>query len=107
MEQQQERTTTQTINIQLGSNGELNLSGISLENLTQDEFILVQRLIDESQARSQNASRVKELMQQGMLAQTAIAAFAVLMLSFMGIYAITRFIGYQVQQVQENYTNVR
>ncbi|MCC5640270.1 hypothetical protein LC593_31445 [Nostoc sp. CHAB 5844] len=106
MEQQQEKTKTQ-INIQLGSNGELNLSGLALDNLTQDEFILVQRLIDESQARSINASRVKELMQQGMLAQTAIAAFAVLMLSFMGFYGITRFIGYQVQQVQENYTNVR
>ncbi|MBD2513016.1 hypothetical protein H6G91_38630, partial [Nostoc muscorum FACHB-395] len=36
--------------------------------------------------------------------QTAIAAITVLMFSFMGIYGITRYIGSQVQQVQQTYT---
>jgi hypothetical protein len=106
MEHQQEKTKTR-INIQLTSDGELNLSGMSLESLTQEEYLLVQQLIDESRERSQNASRVQEMMQQGMMAQTAIAAFAVLMVTFLGFYGITRFIGYQVQRVQETYTDVR
>jgi hypothetical protein len=105
MEQQTERTKPR-INIQLKTDGELNLSGI-LENLSYEEFQLVQQLIDQSQQRSQNASRVQELMQRRMMAQTAIAAFTVLMFSFMGIYGLTRFIGSQVEQVQESYSNVR
>jgi hypothetical protein len=96
MEQQQEKTTRQfnpnPINIQLSSDGELNLSGITLENLTDEEFILVQRIIDESQRRSQNSKRVQELMQQGVLAQTAIAGFAVIMFFVMGSYSIVRLI---------------
>ncbi len=105
MEQQTERTKPR-INIQLKTDGELNLSGIP-ENLSYEEFLIVQQLIDQSKQRSQNASKVQELMQRGMMAQTAIAAFSVLMFSFIGIYGLTRFIGSQVKQVEESYSNVR
>ncbi|AUB43705.1 hypothetical protein COO91_09889 (plasmid) [Nostoc flagelliforme CCNUN1] len=46
-------------------------------------------------------------MQRGLMAQGVIAAFAILMFSFIGIYGIYRYIGQQVQQIQETYSNVR
>ncbi|MEJ6486824.1 hypothetical protein N0Y54_37150, partial [Nostoc punctiforme UO1] len=91
--------------IHLKKDGELNLSGLTLENLTTEEFLVIQQIIDESRVRSQSNRQIEELMQRGMMAQTAIAAMTVLMFSFMGIYGITRYIGSQVQQVQQTYTN--
>jgi hypothetical protein len=105
--EQQEQTRHKQLNIHLKKDGELSLSGLTLENLTTEEFLVVQQIIDESKARSQSNRQVEELMQRGMMAQTAIAAFTILMFSFMGIYGITRYIGSQVQQVQESYSNVR
>jgi hypothetical protein len=102
--EQQEQTRHKQLNIHLKKDGELNLSGLTLENLTTEEFLVVQQLIDESKVRSHSNRQIEELMQRGMMAQTAIAAFTVLMFSFMGIYGITRYIGSQVQQVQESYT---
>lgn len=106
MEQQQEQTES-PLNIRLKKDGELNLSGLTLKNLTSEEFLIVQQLIDESRVRSHNANRVEELMQRGLMAQGVIAAFAILMFSFIGIYSIYRYIGQQVQQIQETYSNVR
>lgn len=106
MEQYKERTRQQ-INIHLKTDGELNLSGLTLKDLTPEEFIILQQLIDESIVRSHNANRVEELMQRGLMAQGVIAAFAILMFSFIGIYSIYRYIGQQVQQIQETYSNVR
>jgi amino acid transporter len=106
MEQQQEQTK-RPLNIHLKKDGELNLSGLTLKNLTSEEFLIVQQLIDESRVRSHNANRVEELMQRGLMAQGVIAAFAILMFSFIGIYGIYRYIGQQVQQIQETYSNVR
>ncbi|WP_157816362.1 hypothetical protein [Nostoc flagelliforme] len=54
-----------------------------------------------------NANRVEELMQRGLMAQGMIATFAILMFSFIGIYGIYRYIGQQVQQIQDTYSNVR
>jgi len=112
MEQQQEQTK-RPLNIRLNKDGELNLSGLTLENLTSEEFLVLQQLIDESKVRCSSSRQIEELMQRGMMAQTAmaspavgIAAFTVLMFSFMGIYGITWYIGSQVQQVQQTYTNV-
>ncbi|AUB44699.1 hypothetical protein COO91_10939 (plasmid) [Nostoc flagelliforme CCNUN1] len=107
MEQQQEQTRQKQLNIYLKKDGELNLSGLTLKNLTPEEFLILQQLIDESRVRSNNASRVEELMQRGLMAQGVIAAFAILMFSFIGIYGIYRYIGQQVQQIQETYSNVR
>ncbi len=106
MEQQQEQTHHKSLNIHLNKDGELNLSGLTLENLTSEEFLVLQQLIDESKVRCSSSRQIEELMQRGMMAQTAIAAFTVLMFSFMGIYGITRYIGSQVQQVQQTYTNL-
>ncbi|MBW4430045.1 MAG: hypothetical protein KME50_38330 [Nostoc desertorum CM1-VF14] len=106
MEQQQEQIK-RPLNIHLKKDGELNLSGLTLKNLTQEEFLIVQQLIDESRVRSNNANRVEELMQRGLMAQGVIATFAILMFSFIGIYGIYRYIGQQVQQIQETYSNVR
>ncbi|MCC5668214.1 hypothetical protein LC653_31225 [Nostoc sp. CHAB 5784] len=106
MEQQQE-TRHRPLNIHLKKDGELNLSGLTLKNLTNEEFLIVQQLIDESRVRSNNANRVEELMQRGLMAQGVIAAFAILMFSFIGIYGIYRYIGQQVQQKMETYSNVR
>ncbi|MBG1271538.1 hypothetical protein [Nostoc sp. WHI] len=106
MEQYKERTRQQ-INIHLKTDGELNLSGLTLKDLTPEEFIILQELIDESKVRSHNANRVEELMQRGLMAQGVIAAFAILMFSFIGIYGIYRYIGQQVQQIHETYSNVR
>ncbi|MBG1270586.1 hypothetical protein [Nostoc sp. WHI] len=106
MEQYKERTRQQ-INIHLKTDGELNLSGLTLKDLTPEEFIILQELIDESKVRSHNANRVEELMQRGLMAQGVIAAFAILMFSFIGIYGIYRYIGQQAQQIQETYSNVR
>ncbi|MBG1259897.1 hypothetical protein [Nostoc commune] len=106
MEQQQE-TRHRPLNIHLKKDGELNLSGLTLKNLTSEEFLIVQQLIDESRVRSNNANRVEELMQRGLMAQGVIAAFAILMFSFISIYGIYRYIGQQVQQIQETYSNVR
>ncbi|MFK0731531.1 MAG: hypothetical protein ACIWVG_10275 [Gloeotrichia echinulata HAB0833] len=106
MEQQQQQTN-RALNIHLNKDGELNLSGLTLENLTSEEFLVLQQLIDESKVRSLEHRYLEELMQRGMMAQTAIAAFTVLMFSFMGIYGITRYIGSQVQQVQQTYTNFK
>ncbi|MCC5633803.1 hypothetical protein LC613_41020 [Nostoc sphaeroides CHAB 2801] len=106
MEQQQE-TYKKPLNIHLKKDGELNLSGLTLKNLTPEEFLIVQQLIDESRVRSNNANRVEELMQRGLMAQGVIAAFAILMFSFIGIYGIYHYIGQQVQQIQETYSNVR
>ena len=61
----------------------------TLENLSSEEFLIVQQIIDESRVRSQSNRQIEELMQRGMMAQTAIAAFTVLMFSFMGVYGIT------------------
>jgi hypothetical protein len=107
MEQQQEQTQTRhkQFNIHLKKDGELNLSGLTLENLTTEEWIVVQQIIDESKARSHSNRQIEELMHRGMMAQTAIAAMSVLMFSFLGIYGVTRYIGSQVQQVQQTYTN--
>jgi hypothetical protein len=102
--EQQEQTRHTPLNIHLKKDGELNLSGLTLENLSSEEFLVVQQLIDESRVRSKDHRYLEELMQRGMMAQTAIAAFTVLMFSFMGIYGITRYIGSQVQQVQQTYT---
>ncbi|MBD2730624.1 hypothetical protein H6G96_30985 [Nostoc sp. FACHB-892] len=106
MEQQQE-TRHRPLNIHLKKDGELNLSGVTLKNLTPEEFLIVQQLIDESRVRSNNANRVEELMQRGLMAQGVIATFAILMFSFISIYGISRYIGQQVQQIQETYSNVR
>lgn len=106
MEQQQE-TRHRPLNIHLKKDGELNLSGLTLKNLTSEEFLIVQQLIDESRVRSHNANRVEKLMQRGLMAQGVIAAFAILMFSFIGIYGIYRYIGQQVQQKMETYSNVR
>ncbi|MBD2732211.1 hypothetical protein H6G96_39735 [Nostoc sp. FACHB-892] len=106
MEQQQE-TYERLLNIRLKRDGELNLSGLTLKNLTPEEFLIVQQLIDESRVRSHNANRVEELMQRGLMAQGMIATFAILMFSFISIYGISRYIGQQVQQIQETYSNVR
>ena len=106
MEQQQE-TRHRPLNIHLKKDGELNLSGLTLKNLTPEEFLIVQQLIDESRVRSNNANRVEELMQRGLMAQGVVAAFAILMFSFIGIYGIYRYVGQQVQQIQETYSNVR
>ncbi|AUB35524.1 hypothetical protein COO91_01404 [Nostoc flagelliforme CCNUN1] len=46
-------------------------------------------------------------MQRGLMAQGMIATFAILMFSFIGIYGIYRYIGQQVQQIQDTYSNVR
>jgi hypothetical protein len=105
--EQQDQTRHKALNIHLKKDGELSLSGLTLENLTTEEFLVVQQIIDESKARSHSNRQIEELMQRGMIAQTAIAAMTVLMFSFMGIYGITRYIGSQVQQVQESYSNVR
>ena len=105
--EQQDQTHRKALNIHLKKDGELNLSGLTLENLSSEEFLVVQQLIDESKVRSQSNRQIEELMQRGMMAQTAIAAMAVLMFSFLGIYSVTRYIGSQVQQVQESYSNVR
>ncbi|QLE45214.1 hypothetical protein FD723_33370 (plasmid) [Nostoc sp. C052] len=102
--EQQDQTHRKALNIHLKKDGELNLSGLTLENLTTEEFLVVQQIIDESRVRSQSNRQIEELMQRGMMAQTAIAAFTILMFSFMGIYGITRYIGSQVQQVQQTYT---
>jgi hypothetical protein len=102
--EQQDQTHRKALNIHLKKDGELSLSGLTLENLTTEEFLVVQQIIDESKARSHSNRQIEELMQRGMMAQTAIAAFTILMFSFMGIYGITRYIGSQVQQVQESYT---
>lgn len=106
MEQQQE-TRHRPLNIHLKKDGELNLSGLTLKNLTPEEFLILQQLIDESRVRSNNANRVEELMQRGLMAQGVIATFAIFMFSFIGIYGIYRYIGQQVQQIQETYSNVR
>ena len=106
MEQQQE-TRHRPLNIHLKKDGELNLSGLTLKNLTSEEFLIVQQLIDESRVRSHNANRVEELMQRGLMAQGVIAAFAILMFSFIGIYGIYRYVGQQVEQIQETYSNAR
>ena len=106
MEQQQEQTES-PLNIRLKKDGELNLSGLTLKNLTSEEFLIVQQLIDESRVRSHNANRVEELMQRGLMAQGVIAAFAILMFSFIGIYGIYRYVGQQVEQIQETYSNAR
>ncbi|MBN3908102.1 MAG: hypothetical protein HWQ35_16605 [Nostoc sp. NMS1] len=105
--EQQEQTRHKQLNIHLKKDGELSLSGLTLENLTTEEFLVVQQIIDESRTRSQSNRQIEELMQRGMMAQTAIAAITVLMFSFMGIYGITRYIGSQVQQVQQTYTNFK
>jgi hypothetical protein len=102
--EQQEQTRHKQLNIYLKKDGELNLSGLTLENLTTEEFLVIQQIIDESIVRSKENRQIEELMQRGMMAQTAIAAITVLMFSFMGIYGITRYIGSQVQQVQQTYT---
>jgi hypothetical protein len=102
--EQLDQTHRKALNIHLKKDGELNLSGLTLENLTTEEFLVVQQLIDESKARSHSNRQIEELMQRGIMAQTAIAAITVLMFSFMGIYGITRYIGSQVQQVQQTYT---
>lgn len=102
--EQQDQTRHKQLNIHLKKDGELNLSGLTLENLSSEEFLIVQQIIDESKARSHSNRQIEELMQRGMMAQTAIAAITVLMFSFLGIYSITRYIGSQVQQVQESYT---
>ncbi|WP_196514836.1 hypothetical protein [Nostoc sp. WHI] len=57
--------------------------------------------------RLHNVNRVEELMQRGLMAQGVIAAFAILMFSFIDIYGVYRYIGQQVQQIQETYSNVR
>ncbi|MCC5611169.1 hypothetical protein LC612_31540 [Nostoc sp. CHAB 5834] len=105
--EQQQGTYRKPLNICLKKDGELNLSGLTLKNLTSEEFLIVQQLIDESRVRSHNANRVEELMQRGLIAQGVIATFAILMFSFIGIYGIYRYIGQQVQQIQETYSNVR
>lgn len=46
-------------------------------------------------------------MQRGLMAQGVIAAFAILMFSFISIYGIYRYVSQQVQQIQETYSNVR
>ncbi len=102
--EQQDQTHRKALNIHLKKDGELSLSGLTLENLTTEEFLVVQQIIDESRTRSHSNRQIEELMQRGMMAQTAIAAITVLMFSFMGIYGITRYIGSQVQQVQQTYT---
>ncbi|MCC5669224.1 hypothetical protein LC653_36645 [Nostoc sp. CHAB 5784] len=107
MEQQQEQTRQKQLFIHLKKDGELNLSGLTLKNLTPEEFLILQQLIDESIVRSNNANRVEELMQRGMMAQGVVATFAILMFSFIGIYGIYRYIDKQVQQIQETYSNVR
>jgi hypothetical protein len=63
--------------IHLKKDGELNLSGLTLENLSPEEFLVVQQLIDESRARSKDHRCLEELMQRGMMAQTAIAAITI------------------------------
>ncbi|YAF99444.1 MAG: hypothetical protein AB3A66_30315 (plasmid) [Nodularia sp. CChRGM 3473] len=98
MEQQAERFK-ERISIQLKTDGELNLSGIP-KNLSYEEFLIVQQLIDQSKQRSQNASRVQELMQRGMFVQGVIASFAVLMFLFLGFYSVTRYIFVQINQVE-------
>ncbi|WP_242055012.1 four helix bundle protein [Nostoc flagelliforme] len=77
--EQQEQTHRKALNIHLKKDGELNLSGLTLENLSSEEFLIVQQLIDESRARSHSNRQIEELMQRGMMAQTAIAAITVLM----------------------------
>ncbi|MCG6138442.1 MAG: hypothetical protein MET45_28105 [Nostoc sp. LLA-1] len=97
MEQWQER---QKLNINLKTDGELNLSG-NLEDLSSEEFIVLQQLIDESQRRSksaaQSAARVQEMMERGQTAQGIIAAIAIIMLSFIPIYGVTSYISSQIK----------
>ena len=105
--EQQDQTRHKQLNIHLKKDGELNLSGLTLENLSSEEFLILQQLIDESKVRSKENRQIEELMQRGMMAQGVIAAFTILMFSFIGIYGISRYIGQQVQQIQETYSNVR
>ncbi|MCC5619561.1 hypothetical protein LC605_31835 [Nostoc sp. CHAB 5836] len=105
--EQQDQTRHKQLNIHLKKDGELNLSGLTLENLSSEEFLILQQLIDESRLRSKENRQIEELMQRGMMAQGVIAAFTILMFSFISIYGIYRYIGQSVQQIQETYSNVR
>ncbi|MEH2252355.1 hypothetical protein [Nostoc sp.] len=69
--EQQDQTRHKALNIHPKKDGELNLSGLTLKNLSSEEFLVVQQLIDESKVRSQSNRQIEELMQRGMMAQTA------------------------------------
>ncbi|WP_193199733.1 hypothetical protein [Nostoc sp. MG11] len=91
---------TEPINIQLKSDGELNLRGVSLQNLSNEEWLILQQLIDESRVRSRDTKKLEEMMQRGMEAQGLIAACLVFMLLILGFFSLTRFVNYQIQQFQ-------
>ncbi len=62
--EQQDQTHRKALNIHLKKDGELNLSGLTLENLTTEEFLVVQQIIDESRVRSQSNRPIRKLVSQ-------------------------------------------
>lgn len=94
MEQQREK-----LNINLKANGELNLSG-SISDLTQEEYIVLQQVIDESQRRSRTAQRIEAKMREGQITVGICAAIAIILLSFVSCYALTSWLSAQFKSIE-------
>jgi hypothetical protein len=92
----------QKLNISLKPNGELTLSG-SVENLSQEEFILLQQVIDESQRRSKTAERIEERMKEGQAIVGICGAIAIIFLTFLGCYTLISCLSSQLTQINQNY----
>jgi hypothetical protein len=100
MQQQATEQTRQKLNISLKTDGELNLSG-SLENLSSDELILLQQLIDQSSTRSRAYQQVEQELKRAALFQGVMGAIAVFMVLVMGTYAGSSFVVNQFRQIQQ------
>ncbi|RUR77045.1 hypothetical protein PCC6912_40040 [Chlorogloeopsis fritschii PCC 6912] len=101
MEQYQER---QKLDIKLNLNGEMEAT-LPQRELTSDEWILIQQLLDEAKTRSQTRAKLEEIAQQGLFWQGVMGAVAVLMFLFLVSFctvrvAIASFNSVNLQQVR-------
>lgn len=95
MEQQQDKQ----LDIVLTRDGELKLSALPKE-MTSDQFILVQRITDIAQERSNTAQRIQERMQEGQTTIGVCAAIAVFMIGFVACYGLTAWLSAELKQVE-------
>lgn len=76
---EQHAKTKPSIDIQITRDGELKISNLnSTEELSKDQFIIVQELIDESKLRAKAYSQIRAIASKDACLQGAIAAFVFL-----------------------------
>lgn len=94
MEQYQSTTKQQkpSIDIQIARDGELKISGIGIEQLSDEQFVLLQEAIDEAKTRAKTYSHLQEIAGRDAQIQGVIAAIAILSALVLTSFAISRLI---------------